>query len=283
MLLDSLKRRGAGGNAEGIGGGAMLGLGLSKQLGMTGIGGAIFGAGAGLFTGGMLRGGIGGTAESTAGGAIMGLQLGGPIGAAIGAGVGLLGGLARTLFGGQDDQTYTSGLIQKIYGIAIPRTSGVITQIIEMAKSSYGGSISVAVRSSQVRNLIQLYAESTGQKSSLFLQNPMAAHLTDINGQISQSLTYQNGTGYAFGSGVGLPTLGSPSSIIPTMNPYASPGPTSVQLVLNGQSAADALEGRVASVSTPSFVMSRANAGLQQSNGRLDAGAAILDPGRIFA
>jgi hypothetical protein len=283
LLMNSIQHRhGAGGNLEGVAGGAMTGMGMASTLGMTSLGGAVFGAGAGLFLGGMMRGGVGGTLESTAGGAIMGMQLAGPIGAAIGAGVGLIGGIARTIFGGDDDQTHASKLIQQIYGVSIPRSSGVIKQIVELAHTKFGNSISMAVRSPDVRELIQLYAESTGQKSNLFLLDPQAAHLVQNGGGLYQGLTYQNGTGYAFASAAGLPTLGS-GALIPTQNPYASMGSAMNNIYLDSEATVNLIsQGSLRGIqSNPGAVAQSAGNGYAASAARLSTAAGLLSPSVI--
>ena len=87
-----------------LGGGAAMGYGLAPILGMTGYGGAIFGAGAGLAAAGLQRGGWSGLGMSTAGGAIVGMQLGGPVGGAIGAGIGFVAGLVRMFIKGAQEK-----------------------------------------------------------------------------------------------------------------------------------------------------------------------------------
>lgn len=88
-----------------------------------------------------------------------------------------------------------------------------------MAKQSYGGQVSVAVRSPEVRQLLQLYAESTGQKSMLFLNNPQGVNLAQANNTLQQSAVYNNGTPYTYASN--LSVLGPAGTTIPTYNPFA--------------------------------------------------------------
>jgi len=43
--------------------------------------------------------------------------------------------------------------------------SSVLQQIVDIAKQSCGGNLDMAIRTQQVRDLIQLYAMSTGQQT----------------------------------------------------------------------------------------------------------------------
>ena len=92
-------------------------------------------------------------------------------------------------------------------------------QIVDMAKQKYGNSVSMAVRSPEVRQLLQLYADSTGQKSNLFLNDPHGVNLVQSGGSLYQSAVYNNGTPYSYASN--LPTMGFGGATIPTGNPFA--------------------------------------------------------------
>lgn len=254
-------------------GGGLLGGGIGLAGGPIG---AVGGLGIGLGINGFQRGGLLGTAELTVGGAALGFNIGGPLGAAIGAGAGLLVGIGKQLFGGDDDATHASKLVKQIYGVDIPKNSGAIKQILALAKSEFGGAISMAVYSPQVRQLIQMYSESTGQKSSLFLQNPVAGSLVETGGTLYQQASYNNGTPYAFDSS--LPTLG-PSTNIPTGNPYAAtPGGLSLSLSIGGNDAARFMTGQVV---TPQFVGSQSVSALQSTSSRLATASSILAPSVI--
>jgi hypothetical protein len=258
-----------------IGGGAALGYGMSSMLGMTGVGGAIAGAGLGLAINGTERGGALGIAEATGGGALVGMQFGGPLGAAIGAGIGFLASLGRTLFGGKNDVDETRDRIKKIYGVDIA-DKGVLNQIVKMAKSGFGGSIDTAIRSPEVRKLIEEYAMATGQKYTGPSASPQSATLAQSGGSLYQAPTYQGGTPLP-SLGGSLPTLGGVTS--------TSAGAVTIgnlSLSVNGQSAADALEGRVASVVTPSYVASASMQAQAANNGRLATAAMQLQPSTLL-
>jgi hypothetical protein len=55
-------------------------------------------------------------------------------------------------------------LVKEIYGMDI--NNAMADQIVAIAKQSFGGQHDVAVRSPQVRELLRLYAQTTGQKSA---------------------------------------------------------------------------------------------------------------------
>jgi hypothetical protein len=191
---------------------------------ITGVNGA---AGAGLQMGGMAlaqqglmgssRGTWTGVGEGAAGGAMIGLQMGGPLGALIGGIAGFGIGLGEKLAGVETPRNEAIRLVKQIYSLKI--NNGTADQIVAIAKSTYGNNVGVAVRSAEVRKMLQLYAESTGQKSNLFLNDPRGVSLMQSGGRLNQSAVYNNGTGYTYQSV--LPTLGNSAGTIPTGNPFA--------------------------------------------------------------
>jgi hypothetical protein len=278
---------GPGQGIPGTDGNAGTDLGANGQI--TGVHGL---AGAGLQMGGMYlaqrgllgadRGTAKGTFEGAVGGAAVGFQMGGPIGAAIGGGVGLLAGIGEMIAGVETPEREASRLIQLIYGIHMDYTSGTINQIVAMAKQSYGGSVSMAVRSPQVRDLIKLYADSTGQKSALLTATQVhSASLMQSGGTLFQSATYSNGTPYTYASP--LPTLGPSGSTIPTGNPLAS-GAVS-HIYLNPQQTTDLItSGATAAMAgNPRGVANSAVNGYGQSSSRLNTAGLVNDPAVIWS
>jgi hypothetical protein len=149
----------------------------TTAAGIGGIGGGLAGfvtSPAGLMSGGMLasmglmRGGKLGAAMSAGGGALVGAALGTMIfpgiGTALGAGIGALigggAGLVRMLFKSATDKAREK--IKAIYGIDI-QTKNVLEKIVALAKQGYGGNLDMAIRTQEVRDLVELYAMSTGQ------------------------------------------------------------------------------------------------------------------------
>src|SRR5579859_5502642 len=259
----------------------------AKGGSITGVdglaGGALLAGGLALGLDGWKRGGGIGALELAGGGAAIGFKFGGPIGAAIGAGIGGAIGLGKWAFGGDDDFTHASKLVRQAYAIDIPKNSSTIKQIVSLAHESFGGSISRAVQSPQVRQLIQLYAESTGQRSNLFAGNPVAAHLVEQGGGLFQGPTYNNGTGYSFASS--LPTLGNAGGgIIPSGNPYQGGSLPIVHVSLDPQQTANLWQtGTAAAIAgNPNMVAQSASSGYQSSAARYSSGSALLAPTTIF-
>jgi hypothetical protein len=254
------------------------GGGINGVNGMAGaalMGGGMMAAQAGLL--GKNRGTGTGIAEGAAGGAAIGLEMGGPIGMGIGAAVGGMIGVGEMLAGDVSPETKAKQLCKSIYGISID--NGMATQIAQLAASKYGGNVTIAVRDPETRKMLQLYATGTGQKFPLSATTPQAGSLQEQNGVLSQVATYQNGTPYTFQSS--LPVAGGFASGQYPSPPQGSGGATNVTLSLNGQSAADVLEGRVASTVTPGFVQDQYASAQTQSNGRVDNSAMMQQPGLI--
>lgn len=86
----------------------------------------------------------------------LGWQIGGRWGAAIGAGLGFRIGTGEKIVGVRSlDQTAHND-IRSVYGVDIPTYSCMVKQILETAKSQFGGVIAVAVWSPSVRQLVML-------------------------------------------------------------------------------------------------------------------------------
>jgi hypothetical protein len=208
------------------------------------------------------------------GGAMMGFQMGGPLGAAIGAVAGAGIGLGEMLSGDISPRQKVKNQIKSVYGLTV--NNSFADQVVQMSQQ-YGGNISMTIKSQQVRQLISLYAESTGQKSSLFLTSPLSANLVSVNGSLQQAATHHDGTGYMFGSAAGLGTYGGGGQLIPTGNPYQAgsnaSGPAMgsnpiIQLSVNGQSAADLMEAR-------------ATTAILSGYNRIDSMNTLADPGSM--
>jgi hypothetical protein len=184
-------------------------------------------AGAALFAGGSMlaqqgllgssRGTWGGVGMGAAGGAMIGFQAGGPLGALIGGAAGALIGIGEKIAGVETPENEAKRLVKQIYSLNIDNATA--KQIAAIAKQSYAGHVSSAVRSPEVRQLLQLVAESTGQKSNLFLNDPHGVNLTQSGGVLNQSAFYNSGTPYTYSSN--LSVLGPAGTTVPTGNPYS--------------------------------------------------------------
>jgi len=156
----------------GIGGSVQLGPGLAttwqaatlwQKLSAIGHSPAAALGGGLLALAGFQRGGLSGLAMTTAGGAMLGFKFGGPIGAAIGAGIGAIAGTARLFVKSAEEKAREK--IRATYGVDI-RDKAVLRQIVETAKQAFGGNLDAAIRSQQVRDVIELYAMATGQSTA---------------------------------------------------------------------------------------------------------------------
>jgi hypothetical protein len=253
-----------------------------KINGVNGLAGAaLMGGGMMLAQHGLLgadRGTNKGILEGAGGGAMIGMQMGGPLGAAIGAVAGAGIGLGEKLAGVESPENKAKRLCKQIYGISID--NGMAKQIASLAQSKYGGNVTIAVRDPDTRKMLQLYATGTGQKFPLSAMTPQAGSLQEQNGQLSQVASYQNGLPYTFQSS--LPVAGGLSAgTYPSPSQGNNGGATNVTLSLNGQSAADVLEGRVASTVTPGFVQDQYASAQSFSNGRVDNSAMMQQPGLL--
>jgi hypothetical protein len=239
---------------------------------------------------GSRRGTWGGVAEGTAGGALIGAGIGTMIlpgiGTAIGAGIGAAAGfgigVGEKLFGVKSLEQTAHDDIKQMYGVDIPVNSGIIKQIVDTAKSQYGGSISIAVRSPNVRQMVMLYAEGTGQKMPLSASTPRGGSLAEQNGILYQQASYQDGQAYTYASRLG--TLGGlSSSAYPTQagpNVASGGGPTYLSLNLSGADAATFMTGQFV---TPQFVADQSIAAQNSSYGRTQQSANMQLPGLTIA
>ena len=226
------------------------------------------------------RGTWGGVAMGTAGGALVGAgigaQFGGPMGAALGAGIGAVAGfgigVGEKLFGVETPENQAKRLTKQLYLISID--DSMAKQIVNIAQQKYAGEVSVAVRDPDVRKMLMLYSQATGQKMPLSATTPQSAALAESGGRLYQQASYVNGTPYSFQSN--LPVLGGyPTGSYPTPG-----GPMSLQLNVSGQGAAQFVAGQVV---TPEFVQAQWSSAGASSNGRLQNSAMIQQPGLVIS
>ena len=252
---------------------------LGGKLTALGKSDAALMGGAALVMDGLVRhaGSWRGIGEGAAGGALIGFKYGGPLGALIGGIAGFAAGVGEKLAGMESQEAEAKRLVKQIYGLTID--SSMAKQIVDMAKQKYGNSVSMAVRSSEVRQLLQLYADSTGQKSSMFTDQVRPASLVESGGALYQTATYRNGTPYTYGSY--LPTLGPSGGTLPTGSPMGgavtvmvSPGATQ-DLWRTG--TAQAIAG------DPRGVAQASLNGAGQSSARLNSAMTYLSPSAVWA
>lgn len=239
--------------------------------GLNGAGGGalVLGGGIAAFDG-LRRGGWLGAAETTAGGAAIGYKFGGAWGAAIGAAVGFAAGLIRMAFKSRAQQVQEQ--VQGLYGVKIDKQYA--QQIDQIAKQAYGGSISTAIRSPQVMEMLSLYSQATGQKFA-YNNAPKAASLIESGNTLYQGASYYGGTPYSFGSQAGLPTYGSANA-----SPmYTASGGGMVSVQLDGAATTAVLRGEIASA--PQEVAGSLDTAQANSFYRRTAAARMLRPGLV--
>ncbi len=250
---------------------------LTKIAGARGVGGwqggAMLAGGGILAFEGLRRGGWSGVGMTTAGGALIGAKFGGPLGAAIGAVAGFVAGLVRLFIKGAEEKAREN--IKATYGVDIS-DKALLKQIVQMAKDSFAGNLDMAIRSQPVRELIQLYAMSTGQPTKGMPQQVHPLDIVQSGGSLYQSPGYANGTPLA-GLG-GLPTLDRIGSGTPSVA-----GPVVIQL--DGQATTALLRGEAvqAIVENPRAVAGAAMNATKSNAGRRELTSLQLSPGLLTA
>jgi hypothetical protein len=250
--------------------------------GTTNYGGKITGAngalGAAMGAGGMMlaqqgllgsiRGTWGGVAMGTAGGAAIGFQQGGPLGAAIGGAAGLLIGVGEKLAGVETPENEAKRLVKQLYAVNID--NAMARQIVSLAQQKYAGHVSIAVRDPDVRKMLELYAQGTGQKMPLSATTPRGGSLAEQGGNLYQQATYQYGVANTFQSPLPVMGLGGgPGGSYPNPGgPNTSGGMgTTIALNINGQPI------------SPEFVADSSMAAQNSSYGRVQQSANLQVPG----
>jgi hypothetical protein len=285
MLLSGIGKTNTSGTINTIAGGGMLGYGIGSKLGgqLGGVVGAEAGIGAGIFANGVARKGAAGLGETVGGGALAGAAIGSivpgigtVVGAAIGAGVGLVAGIIGLFQQSAEDKAKKH--IKDSYGIKI--SDSLATQIVQIAKDSYGSNIDLAISSAQVRQMLQLYAMATGQNFGGVAVTPQAYTLEQTGGTVynlPSLLDNQSGGQY----GGALTTLAATS----TGSTAAATAKFTVQL--DGQATASLLQGQaVQAIGTSAgtkAVASAAQTNNAQNNGRRQTYVAQAAPGLVTA
>jgi tape measure domain-containing protein len=224
--------------------------------GLALIGGGI------LAADGLRRGGLVGTLQATAGGALIGAKFGGPLGAAIGAGIGLGAGLIRSLFSSADEKVRKE--VQAVHGVDV-REKSIRQQIMDIARSSFGGNLQLAVRSQQVYDLVGLYKMTQDLPGGSGRFSPIATELVNRNGSLFQSSVFQNGASLVNSSV--LPVLSSNGGGAPSFTLQLDPGTTTA--ILQGQ-ALEVINGQPRAVAEAAANGQRSGAGLNTSRGLVE-------------
>ena len=220
---------------------------------------------------GLRRGGKIGVAETTAGGALIGAKFGGPLGALIGGIAGFAAGMVRLFIKGAVEKARQK--IKDLYGVDIP-DKALLQQVVDTAKQSYGGNLDVAIRSQQIRDLIQLYAMSTGQTTKGMPAQVHPLDLVQQGGSLYQSPGYVNGAQLP-GLG-GLPTLDSVGGGV-----ASGAGPVVIQL--DGPATTSLLQGQAvtAIANNPRLVASASLSAAKSNAGRRELTSLQISPGLV--
>jgi hypothetical protein len=207
---------------------------------------------------------------SAAGGALIGTYFMPGLGTAIGAGIGAAAGLIRKLFGSAEDKLRKK--IRAVYGVEM-RDKGILSHIVQTAKQGFGGNFDVAIRSPQVRDLIELYAMSTGQRMSGTPATMRPVSLVQSGGSLYQAPRYSNG-------GV-TPALGG----LPMLGGGASTGSQPIVVKLDGPATTALLRGEAvqAIVENPRAVQGASTKATRSNAGRRELTSLQVSPGLLTA
>jgi hypothetical protein len=236
---------------------------MGQKLSALGRSNAALLGGATLALMGLQRGGVSGLAMTTAGGAMIGFQYGGPLGAAIGAGIGAVAGLVRLFVKGAQEKVREK--IKATYSVDI-RDKGVLRQIVDIAKQGFGGNLDMAIRSQQIRDLVELYALSTGQSTSGLPASVRPVSLLQQGGGLFQSSS----------GGLTLDRVGGGT-------PSSAAGPTVINITVPGAKEFFEKETVRVVVENPRAVQSAAMTATKASAGRREMTGLQLSPGLILS
>ncbi len=236
---------------------------MGQKLSALGRSNAALVGGATLALMGLQRGGVSGLAMTTAGGAMVGFKYGGPLGAAIGAGIGAVAGLVRLFVKGAQEKAREK--IKATYGVDI-RERNILAEIVNIAKQGFGGNLDMAIRSQQIRDLVELYALSTGQSTSGLPATVRPVSLLQQGGSLFQSSS----------AGLTLDRIGggAPSSAV---------GPTVINITVPGAKEFFEKETVRVVVENPRAVQSAAMTATKASAGRREMTGLQLSPGLILS
>ena len=236
---------------------------MGQKLSALGRSNAALLGGATLALMGLQRGGVSGLAMTTAGGALIGFKYGGPIGAAIGAGIGAVAGLVRLFVKGAEEKAREK--IKATYGVDI-REKNILAEIVNIAKQGFGGNLDMAIRSQQIRDLVELYALSTGQSTSGLPATVRPVSLLQQGGSL-----FQSGPG-----GVTLDRIGGGA-------PSSAAAPTVINITVPGAKEFFEKETVRVVVDNPRAVQSAAMTATKASSGRREMTGLQLSPGLILS
>jgi len=185
----------------------------------------------------------------------------GPWGWAAAAGIGAVVGLIG-IFKKSADQKVREK-VKQVYGVDVTEKN-IRDQIVDLAKSKYGGNLDVAVRSPEVMELVRLYSMATGKSNSL--PRPMyPVTFQQSSAGLQLQPTYQGGTL------VSSPYTG------PTTSQWAQ---TATYIQLDPRQANNLLEGQVVQIigNNPETVGRANENAVRSGTNRAAQQGALLEP-----
>jgi hypothetical protein len=211
---------------------------------------------------------------TTAGGALIGFKFGGPLGAAIGAGIGAIAGTIRLFVKSAEEKARQK--IKATYGVEI-KDKGVLRQIVEMAKQGFGGNLDMAIRSAPVRDLIELYAITTGQSTGGLPAKVSPVSLVQTGGSLFRQPGFSNGSPLSSFGGA-LPTIGLDR--IGAGSP-ANAGPMVINITVPGAKEFFEKETVRVVVENPRAVQAAAMNAIRANSNRREMTSLQLSPGTL--
>ena len=180
------------------------------------------------------------------------------------------GGLIRKFFGSAQEKLRKK--IRTVYGVEM-RDKGILGRIVQTAKQGFGGNLDVANFSPQVRDLIDLYAMSTGQRMSAMPATMRPMSLVQSGGSLYQAPGYTNGN--VMPSMSGLPMLGGGSNA----------GSQPIVVKLDGPATTALLRGEAvqAIVENPRVVQGASMKAARSNAGRRELTTLQVSPGLLTA
>jgi hypothetical protein len=282
LLGGGLRGTGVGAQAQTGLGAALTSFGLIRSIApILGTAGAGLAAGGiGLAAAGLQRGGFSGLGMSIGGGALAGAAIGSVlpgigtlIGAGIGAAVGAVAGTVRLFIKSLAQQARSR--IREVYGVDISNQQ-ILEQIAEIAKTKYGGSLSLAIYSQEVQDIVRLYALSSGQSQAGLArpEYPVTFTQSQAGGLALQPV-------YGGGQLVQSPYSGTTTTQLADLS-YALRNSMFIQL--NPQQANDLFEGRVVQAvqNNPTMVASANASAARSGDSRLAQASAFLEPATVM-
>ena len=209
------------------------------------------------------------------GGALTGLVLGakigaigGPMGAAIGAAIGV--SIALLMMLKKTPEQKAKEAIKAAYGIDV-WDKGILSQVAQTAQGAFGGNFALAVQSPQIRELIQLWSQMTGQKATGMPAQSQPLSVAQSGGSLYQQPNSSNG--------MPMPLVGGGM----ISGGVASNAPISLVIRLDGAATTELLRGEAvqAVVNNPRATQVAVMSSTRSNAGRREFLSLQLAPGTL--